>query len=257
MYEQIRKLVSQIKIHRPLVVNITNQVTMTFVANGLLSLGASPIMTQSTDEIEDLLHIADVVVVNIGTLDRQFIHLCEQVCAIANQLGKPLILDPVGAGASSYRTQTCLDLMKQFHFTLIRGNASEIMALAGVSQNTKGVDSHSTTDYAIESAQLLALQNELIVVISGQTDAIVDASNTRLFKGGSSLMPMVTGSGCLLTAVIGAFCAIHPNQYDAASAAIEFYAHCGELAGQQASGPGSFMPHFLDALSRMPENNND
>jgi hydroxyethylthiazole kinase len=252
MYEQIETSITEIKTYRPLILNITNHVTMNFVANGLLSLGASPIMSLAMEEMHDLLKIAQAVVINIGTLDDRFIRLCEHVCYTANQLGKPIIFDPVGAGATQYRTQTCLNLLEQFNFSVIRGNASEIMALAGSSQNTKGVDSSVATQYAIESAQFLTQHHRAVIAISGPTDTVVDANHTQDFHRGSPLMPMITGSGCLLTAVVGAFRAVHQHSYEATAAAIEFYSVCGELAAQRATGPGTFLSHFLDELSFLP-----
>ncbi len=253
MYTQINDIVGRVRSNKPLIINITNHVTMDFVANGLLSLGASPIMTLATHEVDDLLNIANAVVINIGTLNDEFIHLCKAVCLAANRLGKPITLDPVGAGASLYRTKTCLDLLEQFDFSIIRGNASEIMALAGSVQNTRGVDASIASTYAIESAQYLASQHDVVVVISGAIDAVVDTNNVQHFEYGSPLMPMITGSGCLLSAVVSAFGVVHHNYYEAASAAVVFYGVCGELAASIAKGPGTFKPCFLDQLSMLPE----
>lgn len=252
MYTLTNDLVAQIKNTKPLIINITNHVTMDFIANGLLCLGASPIMTLTKQEIDDLLKIANGVVINIGTLNDEFIELCETVCHAANRLGKPITLDPVGAGASEYRTKTCLDLLECFNFSIIKGNASEIMALSGASQNTKGVDASASTQSAIESGQYLASHYDLVVAISGPTDAVIDANQVMLFDRGSPLMPMLTGSGCLLSAVVSAFDVVHDNRYEAVSAAVNFYSVCGELAAEKAQSPGSFKAHFLDAVSISP-----
>lgn len=252
MYTHINDLITQIKNDKPLIINITNHVTMDFVANGLLSLGAAPVMTQSPHEIDDLLKIASGVVINIGTLNDEFIALCNKVCHAANQWGKPITLDPVGAGASQYRTSTCLDLLARFKFAIIRGNANEIMALSDTRSHTKGVDAHIATSYAVESGQYLASHHGVTVAISGKTDVVMDAHRTQLFERGSPLMPMITGSGCLLSAVVSAFDAVHDHHFEAVSAAINFYGVCGERAASIAHGPGTFKPHFLDALSFMP-----
>lgn len=241
------------KTQRPLILNLTNHVTMNFVANGLLSLGASPIMSLAQEEMEDLINIAHAVVINIGTLNEPFIRLCEHVCSIANQLGKPITFDPVGAGASRYRTQTCLSFLEQFDFAIIRGNGSEIMALTGCAQSTKGVDSSVATQYAIENAQGLAKRHQAVIAISGEIDVVVDTHHTQHFHRGSPLMPMITGSGCLLTAVVSAFHAVHESAYEATAAAVEFYSVCGELAAKRAEGPGTFVGYFLDALSFLPK----
>ena len=248
MYQQINKILARIKDEKPLILNITNYVTMDFVANGLLSIGASPIMTQSFQEIDDLLIMANAVVINIGTLTEDFISLCKYVCLAANQLGIPITLDPVGAGASRYRTNACLSLLEQFNFSLVRGNASEIMSLSNTDHSTKGVDTTTTTYTAIESAQCLSSRFGAIFVISGSQDAVVDGDCIQLFDRGSPLMPMVTGSGCLLSAVLSVFDALHHHR-ETIAAGVVFYSICGEIAARNATGPGSFKPQFLDSLS--------
>lgn len=255
LFETIQKSVMSIKTKRPLIINISNDVTMDFIANGLLSMGASPIMTQSAREIDDLLAMAQGVVINIGTLNDAFITLCEYVLMAANRLGIPVILDPVGAGASHYRTQTCLAFLERFHISMIRGNAGEIMALAGFSHMTRGVDTGvSLAAQAMDSAQSLAARfDDMVIAVSGKTDLVIDANHIQQFEHGSPLMPMVTGSGCLLTAVIAAFAAVEPVRFDAVSAALVFYGVCGEIAAGRAAGPGSFRMHFLDVLSYLPE----
>ena len=254
MFNTISTLVTTIRYRRPLIINFTNDVTMDFVANGLLSLGASPIMTQASQEIDDLCAIAQAVVINIGTLNDEFIALCKKVASVANRLGIPITLDPVGVGASQYRTKTCLDLLERFKFSIIRGNASEIMALSGLKHGSKGVDSLAATEQAIESAQnLVSRYKEVVIAVSGQTDVVIEAGRVQQFERGSPLMPMVTGSGCLLSSVVSAFDAVHDNSYDAVSAAVVFYGVCGEIAASKSAGPGSFRMHFLDALSSLPE----
>lgn len=253
MHARIKELVARIKCNRPIILNVTNHVTMDFIANGLLALGASPIMSLADQEIDDLLKISHAVIINIGTLNDEFIALCEKTCVAANRLGKPIILDPVGVGASQYRTMTCLNLLERFNFSMIRGNAGEIMALAGASTYTKGVDSSTDTSDAVKHARQLASHYNTIIVISGKTDAIISTSQIQLVDYGSPLMPMITGSGCLLSSILGAFVAVHHNHYEAASAGVTFYGVCGELAAKKAHGPGSFKSCFLDALSCLPE----
>lgn len=253
MYQHINDLVMNIKSHQPLIIQVTNYVTMDFIANGLLSLGACPMMMESTQEITDLLRISSAVVINIGTLTDAFVERCEHVCREANRLGIPIILDPVGAGASHYRTNTCLDLLNQFNFSIIRGNASEIMALSGTQQHTKGVDSGVATHCALESGQILSSHHRAVIVISGKTDAIIDDNQVCLWDRGSALMPRITGSGCLLSAVIAAFNAVEHDRFKAASAAVLFYSVCGELAARNTNAPGTFKPYFLDTLSFLPE----
>lgn len=249
MYQQIHEAITSLRQQKPLVLNITNYVTMDFVANGLLSMGASPVMSHALQDIEDLVKLSQTVVINLGTLDDDFIKLCEQACHLANQLNKPIILDPVGAGAGPYRTETAKRLLKQFKIAIVRGNASEIMALTDTPVVTKGVDSLAQSEQAIQSAKQLAIQFHVTVLISGEQDIIVDEHQQQTYTRGSALMPMITGSGCLLSSVVGAFHAIEANPFAAAAMAAVYYGVCGEMAAVQAQGPGSFKLHFLDALS--------
>lgn len=252
MFEKIQSIVKAIKRDQPLVLNITNFVTMDFVANGLLSLGASPIMSYAEQELEELVALAAVVVINPGTLNDEFVTLCKKACHIANQLKKPIILDPVGAGASHYRTSVYKRLLDEFAISIIRGNASEVMALAGAGLITKGVDSSIESQWAIQNAQELAIKNKAVIVVSGKMDVIVDACLVEKSHHGSALMCRVTGTGCLLSAVVAAFHAVHDNAFEAAVAATYFYGVCGELAEKKTSLPGSFKTCFIDTLSLTP-----
>lgn len=237
-------LARKIKQIKPLILNLTNAVTMDFVANGLLSLGASPIMSEAIQELDDLIALAQIVVINLGTLNSNFINRCQYACQIANLKNKPVVLDPVGAGASVYRTEISKQFISNYTVAIIRGNASEIAALTGASK-TKGVDTAIESIDVFRDAHVLA-QNR-VVVISGATDIVLGREKIKHCIGGSDLMPQVTGTGCLLSSVIGAFHAIEPDAFLASVAAINFYNRCGEIAAR-ASGPGSFKVNFLDAL---------
>ncbi len=252
MFQNVEMILEKIKRNRPLVLNITNYVTMDFVANGLLSLGASPVMSNALQEIKELVKLANVVVINIGTLDDAFIDLCEHVCTIANQFEKPIILDPVGAGASNYRTNACMKLLSNYEIAIVRGNASEILALNNAGFVTKGVDSTINSADVIECAQLLSKQYNTIVVMSGEIDVITDEISTQQFSYGSKMMSLITGTGCLLSAIVATFAATEGNLLTAAAAATVFYGICGETAAKNAAGPGSFRVNFLDALSMIP-----
>lgn len=248
MLEKINRLIKKVKQEKPLVLNITNNVTMDFIANGLLSLGASPVMSKAPEDIKDLLKIASAVVINLGTLDNAFIELCQSTCLQANQLDKPIILDPVGAGASHYRTSAALTLIHDYQISILRANASEIAALGGATTMTKGVDSLLESQHTIEHAKVLSKQFNMAVVISGKTDFIIDQEAIELCERGSELMPMVTGTGCLLSAVVAAFNAVEKNRFDAAFAATLFYGICGETAAKNIQGPATFKNQFIDHL---------
>jgi hydroxyethylthiazole kinase len=252
MFDKIKKINDKIKQTKPLVLNITNDVTMDFIANGLLSVGSSPVMSKAEQDVEDLLKIAPVVVINPGTLNKDFVNLCEYTCQLANQLNKPIILDPVGSGATRYRTEVCKKLLSDYQIAIVRGNAGEIMSLAGASVAMKGVDSLSESHHAIEIAKQLTKQHKVAVVVSGKIDVVVDDEQINQFNRGSAMMPMITGTGCLLSAMVGAFHAVETDRFIAASAATLFYSICGEIAADHAQGPGSFRAAFLDALSVVP-----
>lgn len=249
MFHKINDTLTRLKNKNPVILNITNFVTMDFIANGLLSLGASPIMSCAEQEAEDLVKISSAVVINIGTLNENFIALCETVCAAANKNNIPIILDPVGVGASQYRTQTCKKLIDNYQFAIIRGNAAEIANLAGVDIQTKGVDSSVQSDSVLESAKILSVTTGATVVISGAQDFIVQDNNYTLLECGSVLMTKITGAGCLLSAVVAAFHAVEKNSYDASLMAAYFYGKCGEKAAVTTQKPGSFKVNFLDSLS--------
>lgn len=257
VYESIKKLLTQIKATSPLIVNVTNLVSMDIVANGLLALGASPVMTMAEEEAEDLLSIASAAVINIGTLDERFVKLVLSYCEVANQKNLPLTLDPVGAGASQYRTRVCLDLLERFQFATVRGNAGEIMALAGQSHQTKGVESAVETDAAAQAAQSLSSKYpNTLIVVSGKIDLALYQGTMLSCDRGSPMLPKITGSGCLLTAVMAAFAAANRSLFsplEAARDALFFYNVCGEKAAKMAVDPGTFKVHFLDALSCIPE----
>lgn len=241
-------LVKQIKQKQPLILNLTNPVSMDFVANGLSCLGASPIMSEALEELDDLIKIASCIVINLGTLNADFLKRAHHACKLANQAQKPIILDPVGAGATHYRTQSAMDILSTYRIEIIRGNASEVAALAGQAKTTKGIDSSIRTHEALDAAQTLAHIYKLTLCISGETDVIINSEQVEPFHRGSALMPKVVGTGCLLSAVVAAFHAVEPNAFHAAGSAALFYAQCGEQAAQKANAPGEFKVHFLDAL---------
>jgi len=238
----------KIKSQNPLILNITNHVTMEFIANGLLSLGASPIMSLAQQESEDLINMASAVMINIGTLDDNFMVLANKTAKTANQFGKPIIVDPVGAGASKYRTENSLALLNNYKIDILKGNASEILALSGLNIITKGVDSTADSQYAIDAGQLLSQKYQCAVVISGKTDIVIDHHEINLSHYGSPLMTRIVGTGCLLSAVVAAFRAVEANRFMACKEAVMFYGICGEFAAHKTKIPSHFKNYFLEAL---------
>ena len=243
--------VEKIRTQAPLVHNITNYVVMNNTANALLALGASPVMAHAVEEVADMATIAGAVVINIGTLSKEWIAAMHMAAAKARELGKPLVIDPVGAGATAYRTDTVKALMADAAPSLIRGNGSEIMALCDADVVTKGVDSTSSSDQAVQAAQALAAQYRCSVCITGEIDIIVSEDAEYRIANGHAMMPRVTGLGCTATAICGAFAAVNGNAAQAAAHAMAVMGIAGEMGGNLAKGPGSLQMHFIDALYQL------
>ncbi len=248
MVDELWNDLRRVREEAPLVHNITNFVVMNNTANALLAIGALPVMAHAVEEVAEMTALAGALVINIGTLAREWIEAMATAMTTARERGIPIVFDPVGAGATTFRTRTCLDLLGRVAPAVIRGNASEIMALAGSAVRTKGVDSSAAADAAEDAALLLARRYSCAVVVSGAVDLLVDGKRTFLVRNGHPLMPKVTGLGCTATALVGAFCAVNGDSLVAARHAMTVMGICGELAAAQAAGPGSMQVHFIDAL---------
>ena len=235
----------------PLVHNITNFVVMNNTANALLAVGASPVMAHAAEEVAEMAALASALVINIGTLSSDWVTAMGLAMSAARAKGIPIIFDPVGAGATGFRTRTCHELLAEHGATVIRGNASEIMALAGSAVQTKGVDSSAAAADAEAAAALLADKYACTVVVSGAVDLITADKVKKSVPNGHPLMPKVTGLGCTATALVGAFCAVNPDPSAAAAHAMTVMGIAGEIAAETAAGPGSFQVNFIDALYRL------
>lgn len=241
----------KIRETKPLIHNITNFVVMNYTANVLLSMGASPVMAHAENEVEDMVAFAGALVLNIGTLTDDWVASMILAGQKATALQKPIILDPVGAGATPFRTGSAKRIIEKTKVGVIRGNASEILSLGSKQSTTKGVDSlHSVADAAV-TASRLAGELDTILAITGPIDLVTNGSRVLNVANGHALMPYVTGTGCSATATIGAFAAVDTDYLTAAASALAFLGLAGEMAGKTANGPGSFMMHLLDALYTM------
>ena len=244
----------------PLVHNITNFVVMQTTANALLALGASPVMAHAAEEVAEIVGLASALVLNIGTLSPPWVKAMRLALDAANARCLPVVIDPVGAGASAYRTQTALELIAASSDAIVRGNASEIAALAGSAVKTKGVDSSMEALAAREAAVELALRHSCVVCVSGATDLVTNGREFATITGGSALMTRVTGIGCTATAFCAAFAAIAGSldkeerrtaRMNATVSAMAVMSAAGGLAAGDAAGPGSFLPAFLDRVSSL------
>ena len=246
--EVISTSIAAVRAKSPLVHNITNYVVMNNTANALLAIGASPVMAHWISEVVDMVAIANALVINIGTLDDSWVEGMIRAGIAAHNKGIPIILDPVGAGATPARTAAALDIIKQCHPTIIRGNGSEIMALVDANIKSKGVDSSAQSGDALSAAQKLAVECRAVVVISGATDYITDGTEVFTVEGGDPIMTSVTGMGCTSTAIIGAFAAVVNSPMVAATTAMAVMSLAGERAAKRSSGNGSMQVNFLDEL---------
>ena len=239
-----------VREHKPLVVNITNYVVMNNTANALLAIGASPIMAHSREEMAEMMSFAGALVVNIGTLDSVWSPCMAFAVEQANNNNKPVVLDPVGCGASTLRTETSRQIAQAANRLIIRGNASEIIALAGEKGRNKGVDALDSSQAALGAARYLVDLYSCSVVISGAIDCVVTSAGQTQLHNGHVMMPYVTGMGCTLTALAGAFAAVGEETGLAAAGVLGV---AGELAAEQSKGPASLQLNLLDALYRLDE----
>lgn len=252
MPEAIWRLLAAVREQQPLVHNITNFVVMNNTANALLALGASPAMVHSLDEVEDFVAISQALVVNIGTLYSEQVAACKLAAVRARVAGVPWILDPVGAGATPYR-RAVAKALAQLQPSVIRGNGSEILTLAQRAGEGRGVDSLRSSETAVDAARTLAVETGAVVAVTGAVDYVTDGTQAIAIANGHPLMTRVTGLGCSATAIIGAFLAVDRDPLAATVAGLAVFGVAGEIAAEQASGPGSLQVALLDALYAMEQ----
>ncbi|CAN7719841.1 hydroxyethylthiazole kinase [Rhizobium leguminosarum] len=235
----------------PLVQCITNYVAMNIAANVLLAAGASPAMVHAAEEAGEFAGIASALTINIGTLSTQWIDGMQAAAKAATSAGRPWVLDPVAHYATAFRHNAVAELLA-LRPTIIRGNASEIIALSGGESRGQGVDSRDPVEQAEGSARWLAERQRAVVAVTGAVDFVTDGERAVRIEGGSALMPQVTALGCSLTCLVGAFAATAPEDiFGATVAALATFAIAGEEAALGAAGPGSFSWRFLDALAAL------
>ena len=231
---------------------------MDIAANALLAIGASPAMVHAPEEAEEFVALSSALVVNIGTLSKSFLTAMIAAATVADRIGRPWVLDPVGAGATRFRNDAILQLLSH-RPAVIRGNASEIISVARIAglhdeiATPKGVDSAHETSDARASAIALARRFNCIVAATGAVDLVTDGERLVLLRNGSPMMAQTTAVGCALSAVVAAFLALTPDRYAATASAIAIYGIVGEMASERAAGPGSFRVRFIDGLGAANE----
>lgn len=249
-------ILAKVRAQNPLIHNITNMVVTNFTANGLLALGASPFMAYAHEEVADVAAIANAVVLNIGTLDEYTVESILLAGQSANQSQVPVVFDPVGAGATPYRTQSAKRIIEQVQIDVLRGNIAEVANVIGEQWQIKGVDAGTGDGDHTAIAEQAARQLNSIVVITGAKDIVTDGQTTYAIANSRPILTQVTGGGCLLSAVVGAFIAVaHPDQAQerlkAVAEALAFYGIAAEIAYEQTAGQGtgSFQIEFINQLS--------
>jgi hydroxyethylthiazole kinase len=269
---RIYELCCRIREQRPLVHVVTNFVIMNQTANALLAIGASPTMSWAGEDAQYLSKISDSLCINIGTPVNDRIDVMASLMLFAQDVGKPVVLDPVGSGAGDYRTRIAKKIFAIAPDKIIRGNASEVCSLVDQNYTTRGIENNvarseakkilmghgrvnGETDQIVEAPSGLGSILELAscLIVSGAKDMVFDKKGGVTLENGSSLMNAVTGTGCILSAITAAFYAVSDDGLEAAIAACAIAGIAGELAAQKAGGPGTFMAHFLDALYNMDE----
>ena len=242
---------SSVRSKCPMVHHITNRVVMNFTANITLCLGAAPVMAPCIDESEEMVGFAGALLLNIGTLDPSLIRSMIRAGKRANELGIPVILDPVGAGATKLRTDSAAAILSELRLSVIRGNAGEVLAIAGERGMVRGVDSQDTVEGRLEVLKDLASRTGAVVAVTGKTDVVTDGERAAMIENGHPLMGRVTGTGCGATTAVACFAAAGDDFFLTTTAALITYGLAGELAGAKSHGPGTFVPHFLDSLAAM------
>ena len=255
----LKEMLKNVRKTCPLIHNITNYVTVNDCANVLLACGGSPIMSDDVDEAEEISSICGGLNINIGTLNQRTIPAMHKAGRKANELGHPVVLDPVGAGASALRTKTAKELIENVKFTVIRGNISEIKALALGTGGARGVDADvadkvtkENLPQAVEFAKEFAKQTGAVIVITGAIDIVTDGEKAYCIYNGHPMMSSITGTGCQLSAITAAYVTANPETpLDAAAAAVCLMGVCGEKAFArmtEVDGNATYRTYIIDAI---------
>lgn len=249
------EILREIRKRQPLVHHITNFVVMNTTANVTLAIGASPIMAHAQEEMDALSAFTNVLNLNIGTLTPYWVDSMIMAGKMAGQRGIPIVLDPVGSGATQLRTEAAKRILTEIPVTVIRGNASEVMSLFDKTGEIKirGVDSLETVEAVRHGAHLLAANLKKVIAITGEIDFVTNGISSIEIHNGHPMFGRVTGTGCAATTAISCFCAVEPDPFVATAAALGYYGLAGEEAAKASNGPGSFQVALYDALYNLSE----
>jgi hydroxyethylthiazole kinase len=236
---------------KPLVHQITNYVVMNETANATLALGALPVMAHAREEVEEMVGLAGALVLNIGTLSPAWVEAMIAAGRAANERGAPVVLDPVGAGATSYRTETARRILDEVDVAVVRGNSGEVATLVGVAAEVRGVESIGAGGDLAELAREAARTLGVVAAVTGPVDHVSDGGTTFAIANGHPLLGAITGTGCMATAITGCFVAVAESPLDGAAEALVAFGVAGEDAALGAKGPGSFHVNLYDALAAL------
>jgi len=245
------KSLAAIRERKPLVHQITNYVVMNETANATLALGALPVMAHAPEEVEEMVGLADALVLNIGTLSRHCIEAMLAAGWAANARGTPVVLDPVGVGATAFRTDSAKRILDEVDIAVLRGNAGEVATLVGVSAEVRGVESLATGADAADLAREAARSLGVVASVTGPVDHVSDGERSAAIANGDPMLATITGTGCMSSAVTGCFLAVAESPLDAAVEALVAFGVAGEDAAVGAKGPGSFHVNLYDALAAL------
>ena len=240
-----------IRDRKPLVHQITNYVVMNETANATLALGALPVMAHAPEEVEEMVGLAGALVLNIGTLSRHWVEAMLAAGWAANARGVPVVLDPVGVGATAYRTDTARRILDEVDVAVLRGNAGEVATLVGVAAEVRGVESVGAGAEAAEVAREAARSLGVVASVTGAVDHVSDGERVAAVANGDPMLATITGTGCMSSAVTGCFLAVAESPFDAAVEALVAFGVAGEDAARDAKGPGSFHVSLYDALAAL------
>jgi hydroxyethylthiazole kinase len=240
-----------LRARKPLVHNLTNYVVMNETANAILALGALPVMAHAREEVEEMVGLAGALVLNIGTLDASWVRSMLAAGSAANARGIPVVLDPVGAGATRYRTDTAKRLLDELDVAVLRGNAGEVATLVGVAAEVRGVESIGGAGDPAELARGAARSLGVVASVTGAVDHVSDGERVAAVANGHPLLAAVSGTGCMSTAITGCFLAAREDPFEAAAEALVAFGVAGEDAAREAKGPGTFHAGLYDALAAL------
>lgn len=253
----LENLITQIREKQPIVFHITNMVTINDCANITLAMGGSPLMSFCEEELEDILSFSSVLVLNIGTMDRDMRKMAVTAGKIANRLGKPVILDPVGVGASKARMALVEDLIKNVNFAVIKGNMAEIKSIAGIeNKNNRGVDSVEELENASEIAIDLSKKLNTVIALTGKQDIVTDGKRVAKINNGVPILGKVTGTGCMSASLVGSACGTDKDYFLGATLGVSIMGISGEIAKSKLSkeeGNASLRIGIIDSVYNMNE----